>query len=1119
MDAIVKRGGGKLPIVEDQAYRDVTGLKENLILLGNRDSNQAIQKLYYLHFTLLDARYPGPEGSELRSLHDPFGDGGNVIFAGGSDQPSVQRAVDWLVQAIESAPATGGNLSFGYLQKIELGKGVKMPTSAKGAPLWEDSTGYLSGYFGWNLLSKNLALFYMTGDESFAKEFLRLAFPDEKIAKELSEFDDEAYDDPRDPLAKPYHYRDIMMMLYWDLAEEHPFFTPEIRQRVTEKFAEQFYYHLGGVYKIMDRKEPQEILPGRHTILEALSAYADILVHLSDRTQKNWSVQFASPAFLNLVATLTGNQAFVDMIRDTGQSTSEFRIGQSYWPAKSYPLNTFHNTSGKLTALRLDPAAMKPDSDFPPEKVIDLLSWRQQPDAFGDYLLLDIKYKTGRVPVHSFSLVTLRIDGTTLLRGYANQVDILREGIPFGKRSDYAEITRQLKLGDTLIIQARIGNLGGHQWQRTLLLRKNKFLLALDVITANEDSQISQIDLGWQQVYRTAMTKGNNGDYLLRPQASKEASTKDYTLGVSLPLESRIVAGQGTLGSDNHSAQFSLVKPFSKGENVWMVSAIRAGTPLDTPTAAQKGDTVALQLPHPAILKTLPDGGFFLVEENHIWGLDVKNIPGFLSADTPVTVDFNRQSGQLVIQNNSTSQAAKITDIPGRPTLTCAPGKTIDIKLSEAPLPPALASLFAEAPTLLSAEATARKTATKVEEKLPSLPQTWQFSGSEFIHKLVLIDNGGTPLLAAADGKKIHLLTLQGELKRTLIASDTVGVMHRWPKERLLIVGSKDEFVRAFDLEGNERWNYKTQMAEELVASQKFYWFKKTKPGVTALQTLALPEGREVRFVGGTSTVEILTAEGKLEKRFYQVVGVVDTLTPLPSQEGSPARMFCARSAGDWPTVFEVTYHGSAWSQRDMGRTMTTDKASVDLGSFGYSMVGRTTLSIQRLTPEAPLTLVGDFNGSHNRLMQWSLDGKPLQEINLGPGFMAEDTTNSNYGRSALRRVNVRDLTFIDPEGNGNLEIILATNRQYILGFDAKFAQTFTVRLDNTPITLQRIVREGKKPLIAVGESSERILLLDGQGQKIATTTIEGIPTAIINHGDVLLVGSSTGKIAVLTLP
>lgn len=42
MDAIVKRGGGKLPIVEDQAYRDVTGLKENLILLGNRDSNQAI---------------------------------------------------------------------------------------------------------------------------------------------------------------------------------------------------------------------------------------------------------------------------------------------------------------------------------------------------------------------------------------------------------------------------------------------------------------------------------------------------------------------------------------------------------------------------------------------------------------------------------------------------------------------------------------------------------------------------------------------------------------------------------------------------------------------------------------------------------------------------------------------------------------------------------------------------------------------------------------------------------------------------------------------------------------------------------------------------------------------
>lgn len=1186
----VEKRGGKIPIEEDTAFRDLSALKENLILLGNRDSNQAIRKLYYLHYTLLDARYPGPGGSELRSLHNPFGDGYNILFVGGMDREGVQRAVDWLVADIEAAPVSKGNLTLGYLQKIELGQGITPPENAKDARTWENSVGYGLGYFGWNLLSKNLALFYMTGNESYAKEFLRLTFPDKTIAQELADYDKEAYDDPMDPLGKPYHYQAIMMMLYWDLVEEHPFFTPEIRQRVTEKFAEQFYYHLKGTYKIMDRKEPQAILPGRHTTWEAMSAYvlgryfkkyypatdietvlrriqnifdafdkrfateistlywentflepafmyavlsdplryennpvvrqyADTLAKISDRVPKNWAVTFASPAFYNLITSLTGDQAYADMVRDTGQDTSGFRVGQSYWPSKPYPQNAFKDAAGKIGAVRLDPAAMKRAPDFPAEKVIDLISWRQRPDAFGDFLLLDTKYQTGRVPVHNFSLITLRLDGNTVLRGYANQLDALRDGLPFQKTSWFSEVTRQLKLGDTLVIQARVGNQSGHQWQRTLLLRENQFLLALDEITALEDSKLSQIDVGWQPDSKVALTKESGGDFLLSPKEPSEGGGKDYTLSCSLPLESKIVPAQSTLGSDNKAAQFTLLRPLAKGEKLWLATALRPGKTLETPTAAQKGDTVALQLPHPAILQRNPDGGFLLIEAEHLLGVDVQSVPGFLTSDVPVSVDFNRQTGRLVIRNDSPKRPAKITGVPGHRQIVCPPGQTVTKEVPSAPMPAALADLLAQVPTLLASKPAESARLAKPEEGAPPLKQEWQFSGTPFIHQLLIADQGGSPLIVAADEKRVHLLTPQGELKRDIIASDTVGAIYWWAKERLLLVGTSDNFVRAYDLDGQEKWSYLTEMAEELIASQKFYWFKDASPGVFALQTLALPDGREVLFVGGAATVEILNAQGRLEKRFYQPVGDVDVLAPLPYQDGVPARMFCARSMGHWPFVYEISYENNSWTQRNMGEAMTVDKAGTDLGDFGFSMVGRNILFVERLTPDAPLTLIGDFNGAHNRLMQWSLDGKILQEVNLGPGFMAEGISKKNYGQSVLRDLNVRGIVTADFRGDGNRDVVLATNHQYLMSFDSQFTQKFLLRLSNIPITLHKISRADKNDLVAVGDTSGQILVVDGDGKVLGQATGEGTPTAMTHLGNTLIVGTSKGKITAFTLP
>jgi hypothetical protein len=153
-----------------------------------------------------------------------------------------------------------------------LGKGITVPTDLRQFETWEASAGYGSvGYFGWNSLSKRLAMYYMTGDEFQAREFLRLAFPDAQALKEITEIDEERIENKDDPLAGPYHYNAHMMVLFWDLVEESPVFTDEERLRVTNAFSRQLNHRKGeGIYGL---RQPPPYVGSRHGQWSAISLY------------------------------------------------------------------------------------------------------------------------------------------------------------------------------------------------------------------------------------------------------------------------------------------------------------------------------------------------------------------------------------------------------------------------------------------------------------------------------------------------------------------------------------------------------------------------------------------------------------------------------------------------------------------------------------------------------------------------------------------------------------------------------------------------------------------------------------------------------------------------------
>jgi hypothetical protein len=170
--------GITLPVVADSEIE--LPFSQNLVILGNRSTNRVIEHLYNFYYTYLDLKYPGAGGYVVRSLHNPFANGHNAILVGGSNDEGMARAVEQFVVAATNS-ATKGELSLGWTLRVELGRGLTVPKSANdpACRAWGSKESPAT-YFGWNSVGRNMALFYMTGEEKFAREFLRLAFPDAK---------------------------------------------------------------------------------------------------------------------------------------------------------------------------------------------------------------------------------------------------------------------------------------------------------------------------------------------------------------------------------------------------------------------------------------------------------------------------------------------------------------------------------------------------------------------------------------------------------------------------------------------------------------------------------------------------------------------------------------------------------------------------------------------------------------------------------------------------------------------------------------------------------------------------------------------------------------------------
>ena len=278
--ASIERTTGARPAIiadDDEATAipaDGGQLTSSFIVLGNRSTNAMIEELYNRFYTLLDLRYPGRGGHEVRTCHSPFGGGHNIVFIGGSDDAGVAAAAETFIARLADAGGERGSLNIGWLREITPGEGIEFSHNPEEILIWDASAGYNStGYFGWNSISKHMAAYYMTGDEHHAREFLRLAFPDAEAKRQITRIDGERIENKDDPLAGPYHYNAHMMILFWDLIEEDPFFSDEDRLRITNAFSRHLLHEWRQDRAPYSLQSPASAVGSRHGQWSAIALY------------------------------------------------------------------------------------------------------------------------------------------------------------------------------------------------------------------------------------------------------------------------------------------------------------------------------------------------------------------------------------------------------------------------------------------------------------------------------------------------------------------------------------------------------------------------------------------------------------------------------------------------------------------------------------------------------------------------------------------------------------------------------------------------------------------------------------------------------------------------------
>jgi hypothetical protein len=1179
-DVIKELTGVTVPLLENYPEQRIIPLDGNLILLGNRSTNPAIGVLYDRAYTFLDLKYPGSGGYVVRSLHSPFGNGRNVLFAGGSDLEGVRAATASLIESLEAMEGKPGTLSVNYLAKIKLGKDYALPDNIKDVPIWEASEKYGStGYFGWNMISKNMALYYMTGEERYLREFLRLSFPDKAIIDEINVTDGELIEDKTDPLAGPYHYAAHMMIEMWDLIEESPLLNDEQRLKITNAFARQLKHRLteyGSMYRIT---KPPEHVFDRHYDWAAFSLYAlgryfekdysdtvwkhcidaadlyfsalkstywtagnndhlfwftsyyDPLLNyllftgkrdpemmanlrkglntqqiLSTGQKTDWGLNASSLSMLNKAAYILNENRWIYFRERINLDTNEFRLGQSFWPGPDLqsapPIDLVGNWDIQWMPKEMWKARL---TGFPQKQSFRWGSYRSELGAGGDYILLKGYNGAGRNPYHTFDVLELRLNGTTLLKGYHNQLLTSADGMLEPKVAMDAALLYQGVVGEVAAAVARVPDLAFVNWRRSLVLRKGRYALIADELEFRGNSRNILAETTWEMPDAKWMPQNN----LVRIQ-SKEAPRAVYELHPSdlMEVKSGKVTTMNWRGAGNKGKKH--ISFYLLGENP-------SGKDHTLASLQLADNATALALPEAAIATVGQyqgiEGDLVILSEKALYGHAIRTaglVQPLLIASSPVEIDWdfitkklvvvNRQPvtlslalaapGAMLINNKRVSGKAfgelYTFELPaGKQEFTGVSPSAVVFKMLANQLP----AMLQEARQLRKRQLTQHAALNKTI--LPVLTPIIQAKLSGKPVNSIIIPSDQGDQLGIAVGNTVTILSAKGQEIRKLSTSGKIRVLRWWAEPKLLLVGCADEKVIAFDEHGNKKWEFTSLMDSAVFEAGKQYWFKSAYPGIYGLYSGYFDNGKSRAFIGSAGTIEILNDQGQLVKRMPVFWGNPRQFLIVNAPDGSK-NLLAARWQSDNPNLAIVN-----------NKTMEVDRFGYMGVPEGYTQVNgwmvmnRLDNFYVDMDGDGRQEIVSAINGAWNRVSIYSGDGKPLYNAQFGPGAVEP--------RANIRMMDVGDIT-----GDGKPEILLGLSSGLVDVLDGQARKIWAKSLPSAPVVV-KLVKGAVTSWLCVGSEDGTVSAMDANGNIIKQGKVNGRPA------DLQVIQTPKGQAAVIT--
>ncbi len=229
----------QLPIVSDSDLAAEDWDNGNLIVIGNLLDSSAYARLYHNFFVCADAGYTGTAGFELRTVHEPFGPGTNVVALGAQAANGLTKGTDRLLELVREHGRKGDLVLPRLLELDQERPGARAPVPRRlsdseiaNGKAFHDQVYARVGTerSAAHRVARDAMMYHRTGDEGYF-ELYRYG-----IMSHVNYYRENEYINSEGLGRYDRDFRDSWtwnFVVTWDLLEEHPGWTDDERLLIT----------------------------------------------------------------------------------------------------------------------------------------------------------------------------------------------------------------------------------------------------------------------------------------------------------------------------------------------------------------------------------------------------------------------------------------------------------------------------------------------------------------------------------------------------------------------------------------------------------------------------------------------------------------------------------------------------------------------------------------------------------------------------------------------------------------------------------------------------------------------------------------------------------------------